>query len=115
MYTDADETATLSAAERTAILQRHESFGTETIGSGELRGAAAFEYPAKTRTVRRGEGGEGVAVTDGTMTSEPEQITGFYILECESFERAEQLASGLVDAHVVAVEVRRIHDAYRLG
>lgn len=115
MYTDPDETATLSAAERTAILQRHESFGTETIGSGELRGAAAFEYPAKTRTIRLGAAGQGPVTTDGTLTAEPEQITGFYILECESLERAEQLASGLVDAHVVAVEVRLIHDAYRLG
>jgi hypothetical protein len=115
MYTDPDETALLSAEERTAVFRKHESFGSETIASGELTGAAAFEYPAQARTLRPGGGEAGVIAADGPLTGEREQITGFYILECASLERAEQLASGLVDTHIVAVEVRRIHDAYRLG
>lgn len=114
MYTDPAETAALSAKERSAIFRRHESFGAETIGSGELRGAAAFEYPAQARTIRFGEDGAQVA-SDGVLTNERLQMTGFYILECEDQARAEQLAAEIVDSHVLAVEVRRIHDAYRLG
>jgi hypothetical protein len=44
------------------------------------------------------------------LTQTPEQLTAYYVLECSSRERANDLAARLLDFHVTAVEVRQVHD-----
>ena len=38
-----------------------------------------------------------------------------YVLECESAERAREIAARVLDFHVVAVEVRPVHDWFGMG
>ena len=35
----------------------------------------------------------------------------YYVVDCESPERALRIAEGILDFHVTAVEVREIHDS----
>jgi hypothetical protein len=40
-----------------------------------------------------------------------EHLTAYYVVDCESPERAQKLAEHLLDHHVTSVEIRRIHDS----
>jgi hypothetical protein len=42
----------------------------------------------------------------------PLHVTAYYVVECASPERAQTIAERVLDFHVVAVEVRAIHDTY---
>jgi hypothetical protein len=39
-----------------------------------------------------------------------EQVTAYYILDCETVDRAQEIAASDLDFHVVAIEVREVHD-----
>jgi hypothetical protein len=41
-------------------------------------------------------------------------MTAYYVFDCETAERAQAIAEGILDDHVTAVEVRRIHDSVGL-
>jgi hypothetical protein len=56
--------------------------------------------------VRDGE----TVVSDGPFAEVKEHLAGFYLLECESLERAIEWAAKVPDAHLREVEVRPILD-----
>jgi hypothetical protein len=74
--------------------------------SGELVGTQALADPSNTRTVQvRG----GVpAVTDGPFAEAKEQLGGYLIVDCESPERAAEIAARWPNARYCAMEVRPI-------
>jgi hypothetical protein len=39
-----------------------------------------------------------------------EHFTAYYEIECDSVRRAQEIAARVLDDHVTAVELRRIHD-----
>jgi hypothetical protein len=52
---------------------------------------------------------------NGPATTRPlapaiEQLTAYYVLECETTDRANEIAASVLDFHVTAVEVREVHD-----
>jgi hypothetical protein len=98
----------LTEEERNAVFGAHDEFQKGIKGSGELVGFAALADPSNSTTVRvRG----GVpAVTDGPFVEAKEYLAGFYVVDCESVERASELASQLPDARYTAVEVRPLMD-----
>ena len=81
----------------------------ELTESGELVGTEALADPSNTKTVRvRG----GVpAVTDGPFAEAKEQFGGYYIVDCESAERAAEIAARWPDARYCAMEVRPLMEA----
>jgi hypothetical protein len=81
----------------------------ELTESGELVGAEALADPSNTKTVRvRG----GVpAVTDGPFAEAKEQLGGYLIVDCESPERAAEIAARWPNARYCAMEVRPIMEA----
>ena len=78
----------------------------ELTESGELVGTEALADPSNTKTVRvRG----GVpAVTDGPFAEAKEQLGGYLIVDCESPERAAEIAARWPNARFCAMEVRPI-------
>ena len=78
----------------------------ELTESGELVGTEALADPSNTKTVRvRG----GVpAVTDGPFAEAKEQLGGYLIVDCESPERAAEIAAPWPNARFCAMEVRPI-------
>jgi hypothetical protein len=70
-----------------------ESFGKDLAEAGELVDARALTAPAHTRRIQL-RGGVPV-VTDGPYAETEEVLAGYWIIECESFDRATELAGRL--------------------
>jgi hypothetical protein len=96
----------LSEEERTAIMDGHDAFQEPLRQSGELVGFAALEDPSKSSTVRAVDGVP--AVTDGPFVEVKEYLAGYYIVDCETRERAHELAARIPDAKYTPVEVRPV-------
>lgn len=95
---------TLSEAEMTAVVDAHDEFRERASESGELVGFAALADPSNTTTVR--VRGDVPAVTDGPYLEPKEYLAGFYVVDCETVERVNELAAMVPDARFAAVEVR---------
>ena len=75
--------------------------------SGELAGGAVvLAHPSNAKTVRVRNGVP--AVTDGPFAEGKEVLAGYYVLECESIERATELVEQDPSARYFAVEIRPI-------
>jgi hypothetical protein len=102
--------------ELTAMHEFMSSFNAELAESGELVETRGLSAPVHTRRVRLQEGVP--VVTDGPYAEAQEVLAGYWVVECESFDRATELAARLaacpgpehVRARAVA-DVRPIDDA----
>ncbi|WP_441248031.1 YciI family protein [Kitasatospora sp. McL0602] len=113
MYADPAATAAMSADDRADVFRRHEALHQDLAGTGEMLNGAGLSYPNETTTIRRPDGRP--ERTDGPLTGATEQLTAYYVIDCPDLERACAIAERVVDFHVVAVEVRRIHDSFGMG
>jgi hypothetical protein len=68
-------------------------FGKELSDSGELVGAEGLAAPAQAKVVRAGKGGGAPEVTDGPFAEAKEFLAGYWIVDCESPERAYEIAA----------------------
>jgi hypothetical protein len=105
MYADPAHTRAMTEQDLAVVARKHEALRTELGASGELRGGAGLVLPDETVVVRPGSTSQGPLVAETT-----DHLTAYYEVECETPERAEEIAADILDDHVVAVEVRRIHD-----
>ena len=99
----------LSQTERDELMSEADAFLKEFTESGELLDggvALADSSNGKTVRVRRGV----PAVTDGPFAEAKEQLAGYYLLDCESIERASEIVTHDPAARFWAVEVRPIMD-----
>ncbi len=71
-----------------------EAFNTQLAESGELVETRALAAPVHTRRVSAGSDGNPV-VTDGPYAEAQEVLAGYWIVDCESFDRATELAAKL--------------------
>ncbi|MEV6768798.1 YciI family protein [Nocardia sp. NPDC051030] len=81
---------------------------TEIDESGEMVGTEALADPVNTKTVRVRNGMP--ATTDGPYGESKEQLAGYFIVDCESLERVEEIASRFPDALFGAIEIRPVMD-----
>jgi hypothetical protein len=99
----------LSESDRDALMREADAFLAEFTASGELVGSGeALADPSTGRTVRVRNGVP--AVTDGPFAEAKEQLAGYYMLDCESLERATEIVANDPAARFWAVEVRPIMD-----
>ncbi|WP_405152015.1 YciI family protein [Sphaerisporangium sp. NBC_01403] len=70
-----------------------ESFNKDLEESGELVETRALAAPVHTR--RLGSRGGVPVVTDGPYAETQEVLAGYWIVECESFDRATEIAARL--------------------
>ncbi|HEX3753346.1 MAG TPA: YciI family protein [Streptosporangiaceae bacterium] len=72
-----------------------ESFNQELAESGELVDTRGLTAPAHTRRIQLRDGVP--VVTDGPYAEAEEVLAGYWIVECDSFDRATQIASRLTE------------------
>ncbi len=98
----------LSQTERDELMRQADAFLKELTQSGELLGGEALADPSNGKTVRVRNGLP--AVTDGPFAEAKEQLAGYYVLDCESLQRATEIVAHDPAARRWAVEVRPIMD-----
>ena len=109
IYDNAGTRDALAGEAGAALMQEMDALMQELSESGELIGGDALAEPANTRTVR---GQDGVpTVTDGPLAEAKEHFGGYLLLDCESIERATEIAARWPNARFAAMEVRPIMDA----
>ena len=89
----------LSPAELDAMVGAHEPSQAALRETGELVGFAALTDLSRARVVRRPAGGAPV-VTDGPYLEAKEHLAGFYVVDCETQERAAELAATMPGGRV---------------
>ncbi|MEY9926594.1 hypothetical protein ABH926_001216 [Catenulispora sp. GP43] len=114
MYADPAATAAMTAEQRADVFARHEALHADLGETGELLNGAGLVFPKDTTTLRW-QPDAGPAAAEGPFAEATEHVTAYYVLECESAERAREIAARVLDFHVVAVEVRPIHDWFGMG
>jgi hypothetical protein len=80
----------------------------ELAASGELIVTEALADASETKRVAVREGT--TVATDGPFPEAKELLAGFYLLECESMDRAVEIASRVPEAEMGLVEVRPVMD-----
>src|SRR6266508_2468266 len=82
-----------SAEEFAALGAFMESFNAELAKSGELVETRGLAAPVHTRRVQLQNGVP--VVTDGPYAEAQEVLAGYWVVECDSFDRATELAASL--------------------
>ncbi|MGQ4417927.1 YciI family protein [Streptomyces sp. SAS_269] len=113
MYADPAATEAMTAEERAEVFRRHEALHQDLAGTGEMLNGAGPAYPRDTVTLRRHAAG--TSAVEGPLADATEQLTAYYVVDCASPERARAIAERVLDFHVVAVEVRPVHDSFGMA
>ncbi|MEU5911353.1 YciI family protein [Micromonospora sp. NPDC047527] len=102
-------TEELSEQDRTALFGEVDEIMKELTETGELVGGQALANPAQTLTVRRVDGS--TEVVDGPFMESKEQFAGYLMVDCDSPQRAAEIAARWPDVRFGgAMEVRAIMD-----
>jgi hypothetical protein len=72
-----------------------ESFNNDLVESGELVETRGLSAPVHTRRVQLQQGVP--VVTDGPYAETYEVLAGYWIVECDSFDRATEIAARLAN------------------
>jgi hypothetical protein len=96
----------LPEEEKRALMSEAEAIVNELVGSGEWVGGEGLADPSTAKTVRVRDGVP--AVTDGPYAEAKEQMVGYCIVDCESPQRAVEIATRWPDARLWGMEVRPI-------
>ena len=90
---DYSEMAGWSPEDFTTMVEFMQAFSDELVASGELVETRGLAAPVHTRRVRL-QGGVPV-VTDGPYAETQEVLAGYWIVDCESYDRATEIATRL--------------------
>ncbi|HEY3748415.1 MAG TPA: YciI family protein [Pseudonocardiaceae bacterium] len=98
----------LTEEERAAVGDGHGAFMETITKSGEMITTQALADPSQSTVVHVRDGKQ--VVTDGPYLEAKEHLGGFYLIDCESRERAHELAAMIPDAKVegLGIEVRQV-------
>jgi hypothetical protein len=98
----------MTVEELSSMHKYMEDFHQALAESGELVETQGLTAPAHARRVQLEDGVP--VVTDGPYPETEEVLAGFTIVECESFDRATEIAAGLVnpDAEGGYVDIRPV-------
>ena len=99
---------TLTDEQQAALGRGHLKLTEELAESGELVVSEGLADPGLARWVSV-RGGETIT-SDGPFAESKEHLAGFYLIECDSLERAVEWAAKVPDAHLREVEVRPVLD-----
>lgn len=98
----------LTDAQRERFGRDHYALTDELAASGELVASEGLADPALGKRVStcRGE----ITTTDGPFAEVKEHLAGFYLVDCETEERAVAIAARVPDSIWGLVEVRPVLD-----
>jgi hypothetical protein len=109
MHTNPRDSKALSQEEVSSIEAKHAKLIEELKAAGELLNGAGLHLPEETTTIRIVD--EKPMSSTGPVAAGDEHVTAYYLLECRDRDRAVEIASRVLDAHVTAVEVRQLHNS----
>jgi hypothetical protein len=98
--------AGMSDEQRAAGLAYYAKLNEELDATGERIVSERLAFPELTRQVRVRDGA--TLSTDGPFAEVKEFLAGFYLLECDGFERAVEIAGKIPEAAFGVVEVRPV-------
>jgi hypothetical protein len=84
-----------AAADFAAVGAFMESFGKDLAESGELVDAQGLAAPVHARRIRLRDGVP--VVTDGPYAETEEVLAGYWLVDCDSFDRATEVAAKLTN------------------
>ena len=87
---------------------RYREFAESASRDGLLRGGEVLDRPSSATTVRVREGE--TLLSDGPFAETKEQLTGYFVFECDNLDQALELAARIPGARHGAVEVRPLLD-----
>ncbi len=76
--------------------------------NGELIASESLDDPGLTRQVLVRDGK--AVTTDGPFAEMKEQLAGFYLVECDTVERATEIVTRIPEAEYSVVEIRPVRD-----
>ncbi len=110
IYSNPAVSDAFSEEEMQGIFNEVETIMGELRESGEWAGGAALADVSRSKTVRVCD--RVPAVTDGPYLEAKEHLAGYCIFDCETLDRALEIAARWPDARYTAVELRPLmHDA----
>jgi len=86
------------------IIKATDAHNASLFASGELIGAYGVLDQREAKQVRLADGD--VIVTDGPYIEAKEYLGSFYVVDCESLERAIEIAAEMPSASFVPIEIR---------
>lgn len=95
-----------SDADKKAGLDVYAALNADLVESGEMIVSESLADPAQGRrvVVRDGQ----LSTTDGPFAEVKEHLAGFYLVDCESMDRAVEHAARIPEAAAGYVEVRPV-------
>jgi hypothetical protein len=99
---------TLTDEQRMAFGRAHVDLTEQLAASGELVVSEGLADPENATMVSVRDGH--TIATDGPFAEVKEYLAGFYLIECDSHDRAVEWAAKVPDAATGSVEVRPILD-----
>jgi hypothetical protein len=98
----------LTLQEREQMERDHTKLYEDLVASGEWVGGNPLADPAQSKAVRVRDGI--ATTTDGPYAETKEHLAGYDLVDCDSLERALEIAARIPDAAVCGVEVRPVMD-----
>jgi hypothetical protein len=98
----------LSSADRTEGLAAYEALNEDLAASGEMVVSHALADPSTAKRVLVNEGR--TMTTDGPFAEVKEHLAGFYLIDCDSVDRAVEYAARIPEAILGTIEVRPVMD-----
>jgi hypothetical protein len=92
--------------ERAEGFRYYNALAEELAASGELIVTEALAHPSLTRRVSVRDGR--TLTSDGPFAEAKELLAGFFLLDCESADRAVEIAARLPEAEFGLIEVRPV-------
>ncbi len=108
IYEKANTRETFLGAGGEALMAEVDAIMAELTESGELIGGEALADPSNTKTIRVVDGAP--AITDGPFAEAKEHLGGYLIVDCETRERAAEIALRWPSARFSPLEVRPLMD-----
>ncbi len=105
--------ADMSEDESAAEMARWEAYSNQLVAAGVMVSGEGLQPSATSKTLRITDGER--VVTDGPFVETKEQLGGFYVIECESFDDALEWASKLPSVEQGSTEIRPVIPYEEMG
>ena len=106
IYTNEADRPAWGTPEGDAEIKGYNDFGDEINGRGVFQSGEPLLRVADAKSVRV-RGGK-AQVSDGPAVTTPEQLGGYYLLDCKNLDEAVELAAQIPGAAYGAIEVRPV-------
>jgi hypothetical protein len=87
---------------------RYKEFAEFAAREGVLRGGEVLDHPSSATVVRVRQGE--TLLTDGPFAETKEQLTGYFVFECDNLDQGLAIAARIPGARHGAIEVRPLLD-----